>query len=600
MVYAARSVFLVGTGILIFGTIWAAAIWKNVIFLLPPFWDQPFTAIALMALGGGLSVLGKRMGGDVFDDAEPITEYGANAAGIASFLQDRMRAFKRGRATPVSGAAPHRDTKMHAYSEMLQEAPDSAFETEAPGESQAPASPVRNTGRKPASGRDAQEVLIAPEQRAEVIAQLLAGGVKAAERFMARNAGGASDPVEMPKQHVASRQAPEATPETDAPGKAVDFRTGRLRLEIRFPQEPTDSWIGGGPSLPEGMDWPRIGDKPASFYAQIALTDLPGTLWGGLGPRSGWLVIFAADDPSAEVVVLHTQERGTVRSLPEGADYYFPFESGEEALAELIGPEALCPPRWYLTAVTDDSDDRPELGAVSPFAALLEKPTMTDPGFLPFDWVTMVALLDAADRMMLRLIERGRVGAEGDAGKAAIVDGMTATLERLRRLSEKVEARAEVAPFSERDCAKVIGALAKLTNEGWMSAKSRAEGRKPLSLLQFPGYKSYRKLYEAQARRVYAADPAALPEATLTRLVPVWEAFAAQEVLYLGNGAADAADGRLPADAPCLLLMPPSALAGWQIGDVSRWAVQIAPRDLALGRFGQAFSSNSHGGTFAG
>lgn len=66
----------------------------------------------------------------------------------------------------------------------------------------------------------------------------------------------------------------------------------RIALRPVWPQRPTQSWFGGVPCLPEGMDWPSFDGPPASFLAQISLDGLPETLWQGIGPRHGWLVFF--------------------------------------------------------------------------------------------------------------------------------------------------------------------------------------------------------------------------------------------------------------------------------------------------------------------
>ncbi len=544
MVYAARSVFLLGTGIMGIGLIWAIAIWKGAIDLMPEIWDQPITALVLCGIGFGISTVGKKMGGDVFGDGDDTP-----SIDLSRFLPSKKAAKEE---------VPAGSGRLSAYSDMLEDAP---------AEIHAPGRPVAKA-RKPAE-------VIAPTEKRQLIADLLSGGIKSVQNRVPSEAEGQS----------ASDMSQISVPD-------VDFHCGRLRLQVAIPQHETDSWIGGGPSMPEGMDWPMIDGKPASFYAQIALSDLPAETWGGLGARQGWLIFFGADDPSARAIVLHSTERGADRSPPEGADYYFQHKSGEEALAELIGPEALLPPRWYLTVQPDDSSERPDLTQPALFDRLLDKPTMTDPGFLPFDWPTAIALLDSTEAMLFRLIARvQKAVAQGDQAAADQAEGMAQTLARLRVVASKIEARAEAGPFDEKECARLIGALAKLTNADWMSEKALAEGRKPLSVLQFQGYRSYRKVYEAQARRVYSAAPDTLPEATLKRLLPVWEEQAKREAIFIGNTSAD----HLPEDQPCLLLLPTSELAGWQIGDMSRWAVQISPEALAQGDWAAARAQNSHG-----
>lgn len=54
------------------------------------------------------------------------------------------------------------------------------------------------------------------------------------------------------------------------------------------------SWLGGNPRAPAGMQWPRNSKGvPLQFLAQVACEDFPEALWYGLGPRSGWLLLFA-------------------------------------------------------------------------------------------------------------------------------------------------------------------------------------------------------------------------------------------------------------------------------------------------------------------
>jgi uncharacterized protein YwqG len=82
----------------------------------------------------------------------------------------------------------------------------------------------------------------------------------------------------------------------------------RRQIPIRFEQ------IGGLPMMPEHVEWPRSissehpqrGERPLHFLAQISCADLPAVLWGGLGPRHGWLLLFV--DPN--------------RGVPEGADAF--------------------------------------------------------------------------------------------------------------------------------------------------------------------------------------------------------------------------------------------------------------------------------------
>jgi hypothetical protein len=105
--------------------------------------------------------------------------------------------------------------------------------------------------------------------------------------------------------------------------------TAVLRRQVPLRDAPPRSWLGGLPMMPDGIEWPRgvseenpqAGEVPLHFLAQIACEDLPADLWGGLGPRTGWLLFFInANDGTAEGEgmrrVLYTTERGTERQPP--------------------------------------------------------------------------------------------------------------------------------------------------------------------------------------------------------------------------------------------------------------------------------------------
>ena len=91
------------------------------------------------------------------------------------------------------------------------------------------------------------------------------------------------------------------------------------------------SWLGGLPSMPNEVDWPigvnpeepNLGPIPLHFIAQICCADLPPETWGGLGPREGWMLLFAneqtylnEDGQSARII--YTKELGQERSPPAG------------------------------------------------------------------------------------------------------------------------------------------------------------------------------------------------------------------------------------------------------------------------------------------
>jgi len=103
----------------------------------------------------------------------------------------------------------------------------------------------------------------------------------------------------------------------------------RRQVPPRLDEAPR-SWLGGLPMMLDAVEWPRSvsperideGEVPLHFVAQIACADFPEDLWGGVGPRSGWLLFFLnpldsqGDDPRVFRVV-HIDELGPERQPPE-------------------------------------------------------------------------------------------------------------------------------------------------------------------------------------------------------------------------------------------------------------------------------------------
>lgn len=106
--------------------------------------------------------------------------------------------------------------------------------------------------------------------------------------------------------------------------KLQQFRTeARVLKRVPLVQgEPGHGWYGGEPRMPSYFSWPTGPDgEPLIFVAQLDCSALPARLWGGVGPREGWLLFFighavAETDyrHSLPVRVLHTMELGPERA----------------------------------------------------------------------------------------------------------------------------------------------------------------------------------------------------------------------------------------------------------------------------------------------
>ena len=138
--------------------------------------------------------------------------------------------------------------------------------------------------------------------------------------------------VPEPKELRAS-QPPKAERKPRAPKKAETATKAvkesvsvvlRRQVPVRFDEEAR-SWLGGLPKMPAGTEWPRAKPKkPMHFVAQLDCASLPHELWGGLGPREGWLLLFvdieAIDEQSRRPIarVLHVPDLRPETEPPAG------------------------------------------------------------------------------------------------------------------------------------------------------------------------------------------------------------------------------------------------------------------------------------------
>jgi hypothetical protein len=121
----------------------------------------------------------------------------------------------------------------------------------------------------------------------------------------------------------------------------ADFRT-QVALQPILGEAgsvPARSWLGGMPEMPADQAWPEGPSGKMVFVAQICCADLPRMLWGGIGPRQGWLLVFldalpVGGEPYSRI--LHVLEKGPARH--EGSDVEISFASERNHLSPAAAP----------------------------------------------------------------------------------------------------------------------------------------------------------------------------------------------------------------------------------------------------------------------
>jgi hypothetical protein len=100
--------------------------------------------------------------------------------------------------------------------------------------------------------------------------------------------------------------------------------SARLRLIVPIVAgEDYRSWLGGCPHLPDPFSWPQRDGKPLHFLGQIDCAALPPGIWGGLGPRTGWLAFFVGMVERICAEVIYAPQLGPRRTPPAQSRFYF-------------------------------------------------------------------------------------------------------------------------------------------------------------------------------------------------------------------------------------------------------------------------------------
>ena len=385
---------------------------------------------------------------------------------------------------------------------------------------------------------------------------------------------------------------------------------GRARLDfIMPPPDPNlaTSWIGGLPKLPDHAIWPRSKDSPFLFVAQIAIADLPATIWGGLGPRTGSLAIFTDPDINfAKVSVLHVDGVLAERRYPAALQVAQSYPHLRQAIGGgllAIPPETNALPlvKWPVRATpVDAGDDLPSpyfkyRDPANPASVQRKSLSLSDAAFVPYSWDTLLSLLTT---LIIEL--NGSVRTEKRAGRldAPYPDShadRSAAANTLMALRDDLRKQASAQPFSAKVWDNLVAQMSTILVRGIARTPNPETGalevvlQPPAPVLHRLPMEKHYSAFEYLSRVLYAADPNRLPPATRAALEPIWQHDAAHEVASMG-GPIDLAAYVTAArdDLVCLIEVPCSELVGTTWHDISSFGVFIDPESLADWRLDRA------------
>jgi hypothetical protein len=124
--------------------------------------------------------------------------------------------------------------------------------------------------------------------------------------------------------------------------------SGWCRLDpVIGPSDDATSWLGGRPKMPDDIMWPQKNGHHAVFAAQVAIADLPDDIWGGIGPKSGWLLFFMAPNLKGTNVI-HIDQLGPERDYPAKNWFMNYLDSGPRHALASCGRylRSYEPPKW--------------------------------------------------------------------------------------------------------------------------------------------------------------------------------------------------------------------------------------------------------------
>jgi hypothetical protein len=214
-------------------------------------------------------------------------------------------------------------------------------------------------------------------------------------------------------------------------------------LEPAAKIDPGDSWLGGAPRLPDPFNWPQVEGQPLHFLGQIACSALPAEIWGGLGPRSGYLAFFAGAASSICATVIHSNQLGPERRAPAvWPDDFLSYDGRQTRFRELYDRM----PSWRLEIAPQGSDDEDRKRSLLANGAASPDVDFQRAEFQPHDWRTLILMLECADEAARLNVQSNRKSLE-DAEARTLVPKLDLAL-RERVAAEALAMRSHLAELA--------------------------------------------------------------------------------------------------------------------------------------------------------
>lgn len=393
----------------------------------------------------------------------------------------------------------------------------------------------------------------------------------------------------------------------EAAHRVEKFDADKVTLRL-IPQIPprdaisTNSWLGGRPRLPVGMEWPKIDDQPADFLAQIGCADLPQDLWGGLGPRDGALAFFI-HRRNYDLRVLHLRDTGHpvappfTLNDPEG--WFGPH--GGLGFGDLATFAVRAFPEWPVDLVAirpGDTDPRSEGDPNEPGAALSDRGyDIADPAFHPFDWGSMTAMVALLEQRLDRLAPEAPPG--GDPENPGEIEQYVAINREARVRAEEIIAivhdSAARGVFTASDATAVMTALHAIR---WVKAVRSVDpetGAEQIETITLPltthradanlWVHDYLTILFDRAKHAWCLNPDNLSASARALFEPWWRSLADREMAAMGHEPFRHVHDYDEERDVVLLELPTSGLMSRRFGDCDNLVVTIDKADLAIGDF---------------